>query len=345
MTQYLRRFSKRYLRSAALLGACIAGLCLGEAAFSLNKTQMYQASAPVTDRSEAAQTAAFQNAMRTVLIRVTGRRSAGEDAALSPLISNARRYVQQYRTAADSQLWVAFDGPAIERWLTQNGQPLWGQERPTTLVLLAVQSGAPNGTVGNVVTTDDTSELKAAIDAAAYARGLPLVWPSAAELQKYHIDLAALISGSPSAFTEIGRRMGSDALLLGRAGGTAANATVRWTHLFHDRSSEYSGTLEGVNRAADLYAGLFAASGSLLPVDIEVVGINDLRDYASVENYLESLTFISHVSVESMGVDTVRFRLATRGGSDSLQRALSLNGRLQPVAPGETGIQRFQLHR
>jgi hypothetical protein len=115
--------------------------------------------------------------------------------------------------------------------------------------------------------------------------------------------------------------------------------------LFQDRSSEYSGTLEGVNRAADLYAGLFAASGSLVPVDIEVTGINDLRDYASVQSYLESLSFISHVSVESMAADTVRFRLATRGGSDSLQRALSLNGRLQPVAAGETGIQRFQLHR
>lgn len=346
MTQYLWRFSKRYLRPAALLCACIAGLCFGEAAFSLTRTEMYQATAPVTDRSEAAQTTAFQNAMRTVLVRVTGRRSAGEDAALGALISNARRYVQQYRTAPDSQLWVAFDGPAIERWLTQNGQPLWGHERPTTLVLLAVQSGAASGSsAGSVVATDDNSELKATIDAAAYARGLPLVWPSAAELQKYHVDFAALNSGSPSAFAEVGRRMGSDAILVGRASGASANATVRWTHLFQDRSSEYSGTLEGVNRAADLYAGLFAASGNLVPVDIEVVGINDLRDYASVASYLESLTFISHVSVESMAADTVRFRLATRVGTDSLQRALSLNGRLQPVAAGETGIQRFQLHR
>ena len=56
---------------------------------------------------------------------------------LSPLLGNARRYVQQYRGAPDSQVWVAFDGAAIERWLTQNGQPLWGHERPTTLVWLA----------------------------------------------------------------------------------------------------------------------------------------------------------------------------------------------------------------
>jgi hypothetical protein len=320
---------------------CIAGLCFAEASVALTRAEMYQATAPVADRSEAAQTAAFQSAMKTVLIRVTGRRNADEDPALSALVGNARRYVQQYRAAPDSQLWVAFDGPAIERWLTQNGQPLWGHERPTTLMLLGVQGGAQ----GSVVTTEESSDLKAAIDAAAAARGLPLVWPSTAELQKFHIDYPAVSTGSPSTFAEIARRMGSDGVLIGRASSTSANANVRWTHLFQDRSSEYSGTLEGVNRAADLYAGLFAASGALVPVDIEVSGLNDLRDYASLESYLESLTFISHVSVESLSGDTVRFRLSTRGGLDSLQRALSLNGRLQPVAAGENGIQRFQLHR
>jgi uncharacterized protein len=152
-------------------------------------------------------------------------------------------------------------------------------------------------------------------------------------------------SGSPSTFAEIGRRMGSDGVLIGRASSASANANVRWTHFFQDRSSEYSGTVEGVNRAADLYAGMFAASGAVVPVDIEVSGLSDLRDYASLESYLESLTFISHVSVESLSGDTVRFRLSTRGGLESLQRALSLNGRLQPVAAGENGIQRFQLHR
>ncbi len=334
MEQYLRRFS--------IVWMCIAGLFLGEAASALTRAEMYQATTPVADRSEAAQTTAFQNAMKTVLIRVTGRRNADEDPALSSLVSNARRYVQQYRAAPDNQLWVSFDGPAIERWLTQNGQPLWGHERPTTLVLLGVQGSAQSG---SVVTTDDSSELKLAIDAAAAARGLPLVWPSGAELQKFHIDYAAVSTGSPSTFTEIGRRMGSDGVLIGRASSASANANVRWTHLFQDRSSEYSGTLEGVNRAADLYAGLFAASGAVVPVDIEVSGLNDLRDYASLESYLESFTFISHVSVESLSGDTVKFRLSTRGGVDSLQRALSLNGRLQPVAAGENGIQRFQLHR
>jgi hypothetical protein len=302
---------------------------------------MYQATAPVTERSEAAQTAAFQNAMRAVLIRVTGRRNADEDPALSSLVSNARRYVQQYRAGADGQLWVAFDGPAIERWLTQNGQPLWGHERPTTLMLVAVQTGTQSG---SVISTDENSELKSAIDAAAAVRGLPLVWPSSGELQKYHVDFPSVNNGT-STFTDVARRMGTEGVLIGRASGAGANANVRWTFLFQDRSSEFSGALEGVNRAADMYAGMFAASGGLVPVEIEVAGVNDLHDYASLETYLESFSFISHVSVESLSGDTIRFRLSTRGGSDSLQRALSLNGRLQPLAAGENGIQRFQLRR
>ena len=341
MAQTSSSFSNPYLRVAAILCLCLAALGAGAPAAAVTRAELYQATTGVAGRCDGGDSAAFQAAMKTVLVRVTGRRAAEEDPALAPLIGNARRYVQQCRSAPDNQLWVAFDGPAIERWLTQNGQPLWGHERPTTLVLLAVQTGPQQGTV---VTSDDSGELKAAIDAAAQARGLPLLWPSAGELQRNRLDFAAVNGGAPATLAEMGRRIGGEGVLIGRASGAAATANVRWIHLFQDRSSEYSGTLEGVNRAADLYAGMFAASGNLVPVDIEVTGVNDLRDYAGIETYLESLTFISHVSVESLSGDTVRFRLATRVGVDSLQRALSLNGRLQPVAAGENGIQRFQLH-
>ena len=331
---------RQYLETAILLLCAALLLPCGPAA-ALTRTEPYQATAPLSDRSEAAQTAAFQSAMRTVLVRVTGNRLAEEDAALAPLVGNARRYVQQYRAAAEGQLWIAFDGAAIERWLVQNGQPVWGRERPATFVWLAAQNGSQSGVL---ITAEDTSELKSSIDAAALQRGLPLIWPSAADAQKNHVDYAAVSGGSVSVLADIARRLGGEGVLIGRANGNSAAASVRWTHLFQDRSSEYSGTLDGVNRAADLYAGLFAASGNLQPVEIEVTGVSDLSEYAGIENYLESQTFISHVSVQGLSGDTVRFRLATRGGGESLQRSLAMSGRLTPLSAGENGIQRFQLH-
>jgi uncharacterized protein len=324
----------------------LAALVAGHSVHALTRAELYQATVPFAERCESAPPAAFQAAMKIVLVRVTGRSTAGEDPALGPLLGNAHRYVQQCRAAADKQLWVAFDGPAIERWLTQNSQPLWGHERPTTFVWLAAQTGSVGGSVtGTVITADDTSDLKAAIDAAALSRGLPLLWPSAADVQRNRLDYAGVSGTAASTLADAGRRLGGEGVLIGRANGTSATANVRWTHLFQDRSSEFSGTLEGVNRAADMYAELFAASGTLVPVDIEVTGVGDLRDYASVQTYLESLTFISHVSVVALTGDTIRFRLATRGGADSLQRTLTLNSRLQAIAAGDNGIQRFQFSR
>jgi hypothetical protein len=333
MSQYFRVF---------LLCFSLAALGLGESSLALTRAELYQAKSPIADRSEATQSAAFQAALKMVLVRVTGRRSAEDDPALAPLLVNARRYVQQYRATPDGQLWVSFDGPAIERWLTQNGQPLWGHERPSTFVWLTAQTAAQSGTV---ITADDTSELKAAIDAAAALRGLPLLWPSPLDLQKNRLDYASLNGAAPSTLLEIGRRLGGEGVLIGKAGGTGESAAVRWILLFQDRSSEFSGGLEGVNRTADLYAGLFAASGNLVPIEIEVTGVGDLRQYANVQTYLESLTFISHVSVVGLTGDTVRVRLATRGGAESLQRTLALNGRLQPIASGDNGVLRFQLRR
>jgi hypothetical protein len=340
MSRYFGVFSVRYLRPALIMCLSAAAVCLGDAAHAMTRAELYQATVPVAESCETAQPAAFQSAMKIVLVRVTGRTSAEEDPALGPLIGNAHRYVQQCRRAAGNRLWVSFDGAAIERWLTQNGQPLWGHERPTTFVWLTAQTGPQSGTV---ITADDTSELKLAVDAAAVSRGVPLLWPSGADVQRNHLDYAGVNGTAPPLLAEIGRRLGGEGVLIGRASNSSALANVRWTHLFQDHSSEYSGALEGVNRTADLYAELFAASGTLVPIDIEVTGVADVREYAMVETYLESLTFISHVSVVGLAGDTVRFRLATRGGAESLQRTLSLNGRLQPIAAGDNGTQRFQL--
>jgi uncharacterized protein len=331
MPNFLPNFCLRYLRPAAILCLGLGTAGLADSALALTRVEIYQAIVPLTDRSEAAQSAAFEAALKIVLIRVTGHRSADEEAVFAPLYGNARRYVQQYRAAPDSQEWVAFDGAAIERWLTQNGQPLWGRDRPSTFVWVAVQTGTQNG---GVLTAEDTSELKLAIDAAAAQRGIPLIWPTTAS--------ANTGGGSPA---DLGHRQGAEGVLVGRASNATIAANVRWTLQFEDRSSEFSGPLEGVNRAADMYAGLFAASGAVAPVDIEVTGLADVHDYAAVQTYLESLNFITHVSVDSLSGDIVKFRLTSRGGIDPLQHAVTLSGKLQSVPAGDNGVPRFQLRR
>ena len=329
-------------RLAAIL--CLAvGLFAGSRAdFAVTRPDLFRATVALADRSEAGQNAAFQAALRAVLVRVTGRRAADQDPALAPLLSQARRFVQQYHPARDNQLDVAFDGAAIERWLSQNGQPVWGRERPSTFVWLAVQTGPQTG---SVVNRDDTSELKLTLDAAAAARGIELIWPTAADLDGNRVDYAQVAGAAPGLLVDLARRLGGEGVLIGHANNASATATVRWIQTFKDRSSEVAGTTEGVDRAADVYAELFSASGSPVPVEIEVTGIDDVRDYAAVQGFLESLSFVSHVGVQAANGDALRFRLSVRGGIDSLQSALALGGPLEAGAAGDGGTQRFHLRR
>ena len=325
MAQHRSGICTRFRRGVTLFLLAFAALLHGPAGNALTRSELYQASAPFADRSDPALASAFQTALRTVLVRVTGRRNADQDAALAPLYGNARRYVQQYRAGADGQVLVSFDSASIDRWLTQNGQPVWGYERPSTLVWLTTQGAAP-------ITADDMSELKTAIDVAAATRGVPLVWPSAADAQR-----AGVVP------LDVAHRLGADGLLAGKASVPTAAATVRWTFQFQDRVSEFPGVLEGVNRAADTYAALFAASGAVVPVDVEVSGVEDVKAYAGLQTYFDTVAVVSHVSMQGLSGDVVRFRLAVRGGAEALQHALTLGGRLLPAAAGENGVPRFQL--
>lgn len=329
-------------RFLALLCLAAAFLSGSRTDYAATRPDLFRATVPLADRSEAGQNAAFQAALKAVLVRITGRRTADQDPALAPLLSQARRFVQQYHAARDNQLDVAFDGAAIERWLAQNGQPVWGRERPSTFVWLAVQTGPQAGVVVN---RDDTSELKLLLDEQASARGIELIWPATADLESNRVDYAQVAGAASGPLLELARRLGGEGVLIGRASNASATASVRWTHSFKDRSSDVAGTAEGVDRAADVYAELFSASGSPVPVEIEVTGINDVRDYAAVQSFLESLSFVSHVSVQAANGDAFRFRLNARGGIDSLQSALALGGPLEAGAAGDGGAQRFHLRR
>jgi hypothetical protein len=335
MSKTANPYLVRFLLAACVLIAPVAG--------ATARAELYQVVVPRPDRSEASQESAFEAALRIVVVRVTGRRTAGEETAFAPLIADARRYVQQYRAASDTQLWVAFDGNAIDRWLAQNGQPIWGRDRPPTFVWLAVPAAGSQG--GTVARSDDTTELKMAIDAEAQLRGVPLRWPTASDLQSHHIDFAAVMNSPNGTLVDLGRRLGAEAVLIGRPMAVGGAMTWRWAHQFQDRGSEFAGTIEGIDGVADLYAGLFAVSGAPTPVDIEVSGIADVSAYAKVQTYLESLAFVSHVSVRSVNADRGLFRLTVRGGASALQRAIATNASFESLPATDTSFLRFHLRQ
>lgn len=287
-------------------------------------SDLYEVAMPVTTSRDAA----FLEALKVVVVRASGRRDA--PARLGATLNNPRQYVQRFGFTADNTLQVAFDSVSIDRLLSQAGLPIWGPERPATLVLLSVEGpdGASNWADASAVAARD------AIGKAAKQRGLPLVWPDMSSQDRG--QLAAIEQGDAgaAALLQAATRYNANAAILGRArsDGTGGMA-VRWTLASEEGAAETAGAMDaGVQLAADTFARVYSASGSAVgSVLAEVAGINDLKAYATTLNYLEGMTLVRAVALEQVQGDTLQLKLTVRGDAAALRRALALDGKLVPA--------------
>lgn len=290
--------------------ALLSALALVGAAHAVTVPNLYETTQPV----DSSRDAAFVEALKTVLVRVSGQRDA---AARVGDINDPRKYVQRFGFTADNMLEVGFDSASIDHLLSNAGLPIWGRERPATVVMFGTDDG-------RWLASDTPAQERDAIEKAARLRGLPLKWPVMDAQER-----AAASSDAPG-LLQTAERYGADAVLLGRSRG----GVVQWTLLSKDGAAQATGGIEdGVHLAADTFARVFAASAtSLGSVVVEVGGISNLDAYAATLNYLEGMTLVRGVALEQVSGDKMRFRLAVRGDAATLRRAIALDHRLVPIA-------------
>ena len=272
---------------------------------------LYQAAVPLQDATEAARAAGFGEALRIATVRASGRRAAATNRVIAAAAADPSRYVQQYSTTPDRMLKVGFDGRGVEQLLQQAGLPLWPAERPTTLVELFVPSVA-GGT--RAVLAAERPPERAEIERAAQVRGVPLAWPPQA------IDLAQARNPSVSGATQ--------AVLVGVSSG----ARIDWQFLHAGQKAQsQGGPSAGADLAADSLAARYAPASTLglSTQSVRVGGVADLRSYAGLLEYLQSLSLVRAVSVDELTGATVRLQLSLRGDVELLRRIAALDTHLQ----------------
>jgi len=307
----------------------------GHDATAVSVNDLYEVTMPI----EQSRDTAFVEALKLVAVRVSGRRDAA--SRLGPAAGSPRQYVQRFAFTSDNQLQVAFDSGSVDRLLSDAGLPIWGRERPATLVLLSVQ-GADGSS--NWIDTGYPSAERDALTRTARQRGVPLAWPTLTAQDRTVLG-AATNAASPE-LAPFASRANANAILFGHARRDGAGGlTVQWSLGTDDGAAEASGGLDdGVHLAADTFGRIYAATGgSLGAVAIEVAGIRDLNDYASTLNYLEGMTLVRSVSLEQVSGDTMRFQLAVRGDATTLRRALALDSKLVPAPAAAGDVARLQL--
>jgi uncharacterized protein len=355
----MRAWSACLLGVTMLLGASVQGAVVDG---------LYEASVPVPDQTPAARNVALQQALAAVLVKVTGERTAGRVPALAALTGNPNQFLQQYHYEQTQDangnapasgvtyfdltrngalaiagtglvLHAKFDPEAVDQAVSKAGEPVWGRERPATLVWLALQ----DGNTRTILSATSNPAVTQAMNAAATQRGVPLIFPVMDAQDQQAIAFADVWTNNASAIQQASARYKPDAILVGNIYLVSAGQyAVRWQLTSSGSVQAWSGaagdlvsvTTEGLQTAADDYAKQYAIGAGAIGVEgvsVQVDGVNSVDVYARVLAYLNNLTPVKSVQVHQVKNGSVYFRIDTRGSVANLAQAITLGDLLKPV--------------
>lgn len=358
-------FSKHHsklMKSMIFLGFLLA-LFSGSSSSEGIKS-LYEVEVPVVGQESAERNTAIRDAFGRMLVKVTGNRKIAERGELAADIGKAPRYVQQYRYRlapvetkpkpdAESALEVeplrllnvTFDAAAVDRLLRDRRLPIWGGNRPTTLVWLGTEQNRKR----QLALPDTAPGLMAALASPADSRGIPLLFPLMDLEDQASLQVSDLWGDFENNIRRASQRYSTDLILTGRLT-RVTNGLWRanWRLYQSDRVSSWSD--EGSNRktlaaggmqhVADLLADRFAPVGgdnNLTLVRIKVEGIVDFKRYFSVNRFLQSISSVEHTEITFAEADAVTFDLQVRGGIQVLEQGLQLGHMLVPAAEADDG--------
>ena len=305
--------------------------------------ELYDVEVPVQSRATSERHNAFQQALITVLIRMTGDRNAAANTEVQTLLKEASRYVQQYRynerngDAPAYSLRIRFDGLALENALNDAGLPVWGKERPAVLVWLAVQQPDNRYWVGE----ESDGLARTSVEALAYQRGIPVIYPLLDVQDRQQVSIADVLGGFDETIRQASNRYQPDAILVARANASADGFwRVDWHLYFGDQALNWtsdgnqlsSALAVGMHQLADALSARMAVvsnSQQIFQVVLQVDGVRTLEDYARLDAYLADLgQQISAYRPYRLESGKANFLLDLRGNPRDLQRLIGLSATL-----------------
>ncbi len=338
----------------ALVGGLLL-VILARWAFAGQAQDLYQAAASISGQGAEERNSAIGQALKQVLVKITGRRSVVDQEAARELTGVAAGLVQQYRyevapAAADSgqavgrMLLVSFDAHALQQALRDRGLPVWGATRPSLLLWLGLEQGGERRFFRPEIDVD----LAQVVDQVGQERGMSFLFPLLDMEDLNRLQAGDLWGSFESRVRGASERYGADLVLVGRVDGASA---VAWQLLHSDRIEQWQsrgqsgaeafaeGLQEAVDRTAARYAPV-AVTGGVGGVLVGVRGVSDLYGFVRVERFLKSRDGVESVVLEQVGPEQALFRLRLRGGAEALVRSASLGGVLstEPLDPARPEV-------
>ena len=310
------------------------------------QTSLYETEVVWSPQGAAEREATFRQALRHVLVKVTGQRRLAEAAEFEPLVENAQGLVQQYQlhtatvpsgetSVQEPRLWVRFDEAGVDRLVREAELPVWGRTRPSVLAWVGVE----NGGTPRIAGAEGTGDVAAILRRGAAWRGVPLVLPLLDIEDQARIDPSDLRVGVEERVRAASERYQPGGILIGWVE-RGVLWEGRWSLLLPGATQQWKtegdvldlvvaeGVQEAVDALAARYAGAAFEEEAQSAVAVSVGGVHDFAGYARTMRYLESLDEVESVDVLAVVPGRLRLGLKLRGGARGLYELIALGSTL-----------------
>ncbi len=322
-----------------VLVTCVlaAGPLLAEA-----QDDLYAGVVPVTGQGEAERRAALPEALRHVLLKLSGERELPPGPALDAALAQAPSYLVAFgyreptRVLPDGtettelQLVANFVPSAADAMVRELGLRRWRVQREPVVLWPVVDDRASR----TLMPAAYEYELDRMAEVAEF-RGLPVEWPGLPEELMAEVDVQLLWGGYTDQLVGPGGNSQGVAIIAARREGSQWN--TRWT--FGDGTATSSWRSDdpdlqvalntGMNELVDRVASMNAIAPSEQGVFSTELLLTDLRgsdDYARGLAYLEGLSLVDGVQVLGIGPAGLRLQLALNAAPSSLEDVFRQDG-------------------
>lgn len=317
----------------------LAGVMAMAGANAVEVASLYTAQVPIDQQQEDPRAAAYEQALREVLLRVSGTQVSDDPLLFEALFPNPAAWVVQFRPGPEQTLFVSFDGGAIEKVLRDAGQTVWGGDRPLTMIWLAVDwgrgqreiLGAEDDERAALRSIDRNRMLRQRLLDFAERRGLPVAFPLLDSEDLAEVSFSDVWGGFDERVLAASERYEANSVLIGRVDASRA-ARSRWTYHFGREQRVWQGEPEvALGNIADLLAAEFAIGGDepLRRVLLHVSGITSVSAYGDLQALLRDVTLIDDFQIVEVAGDRVSIEVSVHGGAPRLARALRFEGLIE----------------
>lgn len=315
---------------------------------------LYAASVPATGQTTEERDAALRDALLQVLVKVTGDRDVAVAPTVDDVLRRAPKLVQQFQfqqALADGELApglmldARFQPNVLIEAVKDAGLPVWDQQRPVTLVWLAVRD---RNNRRFIVDADSAEVAAAGLINEAAVRGVPLMFPLMDLEDRAAVRFGDVWGGFEDPVLAASGRYDVHSVLIGRISDGESWSKGDWWRFDRNQVPEsFSSSgdtrslsmADGLNKSADLMAQQYARLALPGWASKQRLIINEIysaKSYAQVLRHLEGLSLVDSVQVSEVAGQTVTFDVQAEGSVRDLEQALDLSSLLLRDVPPVT---------